>query len=176
MTGRSAARPEWTFRRLPWPIARGGLVAAVTAVTCLVLHIGGWDVSEPGWPVEWLPVYAVGLPVALTVEAVLIAPLLRRLALKGRLTRRHAMRLGAVSFGLLTLAWMVLLDVGPPGEVERWVQGRAEAAWAVDAVRLAYNAVLTPLAFAVYGAVSAWAGWRAAFGGREAVDAERWLV
>lgn len=170
-------RARWTFLRLPWPVVRGGLVAALTAVTLVVVHIGGWDPRVPGWPLTWLPVYAVGLPVALGLLWLVVAPILRRLAVRGRLTRRATLRLGGALFGVIALVWMVALDVGPPSGVEARTARAAGAAvdWAVPALRLVYNAVLTPAAFAVYGVLSALAGWRAGFGTARAVDARDWL-
>ncbi|MEM1346329.1 MAG: hypothetical protein AAGI34_17335, partial [Pseudomonadota bacterium] len=142
-----ARKPEWTFRRLPTPIARGGLVAGVVAVLCTLLHIGAWDVRERGWPWHWGPAFVLSLAVALMFLIVVVAPVLRARARSGALERAQVLRMGAALFALVTALWMAALDVGPPSAALAWID--SAPAWVILLARWAYNLVLTPAAFAL---------------------------
>lgn len=162
-SGRAAAG-GWTWRRVPWRIALGLATASLVAVLLFIGHLGGWGLLDRLTPAVALAALGFGLPVALLASFAAAAPVLRRQALAGRLSRRRAIAFAAAFYGGIVFLWMAILSPGPPPE---WMAVLEEAGWAdgaVDAVTLAYRHLLTPAAFALYGAVSGLAGWLVAFG------------
>lgn len=171
---RARPLPEgWTFRRVPNRIARGLLAASLVAVGLFALHVGGFGLLERMSLRLVGSAYLVGLPVALVFAFFVAAPLLRLRLRRGGLTRGAVVGLGAVCYGGIVLLWMAALRAGPPDELMAALFGAPEtlgqrpAAWesaGAEAFRWAYRLVLTPAAFALYGAIAGAAGWLAAFG------------
>jgi hypothetical protein len=151
---------------VPNRVARGLAVAAAAAVAFFVAHVGGWGLLDRLTPGVALSGFAVGLPVALILCFLLAAPALRAMARRGCLRRARAVGLGALAYGGIVFLWMAALRPGPPEALERLLPG-GEAGTAATVL---YRHVLTPAAFALYGAAAAALGWRAAFGARAEID------
>lgn len=127
-------------------------------------HVTGWGMlarAERGLAVAAL---GAGLLFGLPIAFVIGAPLLRAAA-GDALSRALFVRAGAGLYGGLAFLWMALIPVGPPLDVvmAAGIEPDAPPGWWPAAV-LAYRHLLTPLAFAFYGALAAWGGWWLAFG------------
>ncbi len=168
----AAERAErWTFRRVPGRVARGLAVASLAAVTLFLGHVGGWGALGRLHLSLIGSGLAVGLPVALAASFFLAAPALRALARQGRFTRRRTVMLGAAFYGGIVFLWQLLVQAGPPETWLGWMREAGAGEGLVTAFALLYRHLLTPAAFALYGALAALAGWAAAFGARaEAPD------
>ncbi|MEM9145246.1 MAG: hypothetical protein AAGC57_03545 [Pseudomonadota bacterium] len=163
----AALLQEWTWRQIPWRIARGLTVASAAAVALFALHVGGWGLTARlAWDL-FGSAFLIGLPVAMLVSFLAGAPALRAMLARGRLRRGVAVRLGALAYGGIAFLWMAALRPGPPAFLDP-TQVPEPSVLAELAVH-AYRHVLTPLVFALYGAASGWLGWHAAFGRRTAI-------
>lgn len=154
---------SWTWRRVPGRIAWGLAVAGTISVALFVLHVGGWGLLGRMSGAMFWQGLLIGVPVALILAFLIVAPVLARVASDG-LTRAQAVRLGAIVYGGIVFLWMLLFRPGPPDLLVLWLlkQGAGEAL--ISAVALPYRHLLTPALFALYGAFAARMGWWAAFG------------
>lgn len=153
---------DWTYRRVPNPIARGLAVASAAAVGLFGLHVGGWGFLDRLDTGLIGAAFIMGFPVAILVTFHIGAPILRALHRRGSLDRGRVLGVGALAYGGIALLWMLWLVPGPPEPFASQLAETPEP-WRTLAAGL-YLFFFTPVAFALYGALAAGAGWVAAFG------------